>query len=155
MSVPGRHDDEPVQAPTVVNVSCGLWGASAVLLIVGFVITLLSKEQIVADLVARAGMDQLPHEQVVEGTETLLWVLLVGAIAYAGLMGLFAYKAREGTRSARSVLAVLTVLLLVTQFVLFPNVVTVASGLLAVAALVLMCLPQVAHHYPRVPKSLP
>lgn len=155
MSIPGQRDNEPVHAPTLVNVSCGLWGSAAVLLIAGFVVTLLSKEQITAELLSRAGVSGLPREQVVEGTENLLWLLLVGAVAYAGLMGLFAYKAREGTRSARNVLSVLAILLLATQFLLFPNVVTVIAAVVAVAALVLMYLPQVAHHYPRVPRSLP
>lgn len=146
---------EPVRAPTPVNVSCGLWAAAAVLLVAGAVLTLLSKDQVIAEFVGRAQRGDVPAEQIAAGATTLLWVLLIGAITYAGLIGLFAYKAREGTRSARSVLTGLGAVLVLGQFVLFPNVLTVAAALAAVAALVLMYLPSVAEHYPRVPKSLP
>ena len=173
MSTPGADDDqrraegyspsprlpgerhEPVHAPAAVNVACGLWAAAAVLLIAGAVLTLLNKEQIVAEFVGRAQSRRIPAEEIAEGATTALWGLLIGAIAYAGLIGLFAYKAREGTRSARSVLAGLGAVLILGQFVLFPNILTVASALAAVAALVLMYLPSVAEHYPRLPKSLP
>lgn len=152
---PLGEQHEPVYAPTAVNVAAGLWAAAAVLLIAGAVLTLLNKEQIVAEFVGRAQGRRIPAEQIADGAGMALWVLLIGAIAYAGLIGLFAYKAREGTRSARSVLTGLAAVLVLGQFVLFPNILTVAAALAAVAALVLMYLPSVAEHYPRVPKSLP
>lgn len=151
--LPGQAP-EPVDAPRVVNISCALWAVAAVLLVLGFGLTLLDKDAVVAELVASAESEQVTASAISEGTETALWVLFVGAIAYAGLIGLFAYKAREGTRSARTVLTVLAGLLVATQFVLFPNWVTVLSAVVAAAALLLMYLPSVAEHYPKVPKSL-
>lgn len=150
---PGPHH-EAVHAPTPVNVSCGLWGLAGVLLIVGFVLNLLSQDRIVADVMAQGGNEELSGERVAEGVSTAVWGLFIAAVAYAGLLGLFAYKAREGTRSARSVLTALTAVLVLAQFALFPNTVTVLATVVAAAALVLMYLPSVAAHFPRVPKSL-
>lgn len=153
-SDPGPHH-EPVHAPSPVNVSCVLWGVAGVLLVAGFVVTLLSQDRIVADFMAQGGDEELSAARLAEGVSTAVWGLLIGAVAYVGLIGLFVYKAREGTRSARSVLTVLTVVLVVAQFALFPNTVTVLATMVAVVALVLMYLPSVADHFPRVPKSLP
>lgn len=150
---PGPHH-EPVYAPTPVNVSCGLWGVAGVLLIAGFVMTLLEQDRIVADLMARGGDEDLSAERVAGGVSMVVWGLLIGAVAYAVLFGLFAYKAREGTRSARTVLTVLTAVLVLAQFTLFPNTITVSATVVAALALVLMYLPSVAHHFPRIPKSL-
>jgi len=151
---PGPHH-EPVHAPTPVNVSCGLWGVAGVLLIGGFVLTVSHQDRIVADFMASAGEQDISRAQLADGISTAVWGLLIGAVAYAGLLGLFAYKAREGTRSARSVLTGLTVVLVLSQFVLFPNTVTVMACVVAVVAVVLLYLPSVATHFPRVPKALP
>lgn len=151
---PPGSGPKPVRAPMIVNVSCGLWAVTAILIIFGFVVTLLSKDQIVTQLVQQVDGGRKARETISEGTTSLLWMLFVAAVAFAGLIGLFAYKAREGTRSARSVLTVLTGIMIVTQFVLFPNIVTIMACLVALAALVLMYLPSVAGHYPRIPKTL-
>lgn len=150
---PGPHH-EPVYAPTPVNVSCGLWGVASVFLIAGFALTVVRQDRIVADFAARDTAAAVSTEQLADGVTTAVWGLLIGAVAYAGLLALFAYKAREGTRSARSVLTVLTVALLLAQFVLFPNTLTVLACGVAVVALVLLYLPSVALHFPRIPKSL-
>lgn len=150
--------DEPearVVAPKPVNVSFGLWLCAGVLLIAGFVVTLAGKDQIIADLVAENTTETITADKIASGTTTALWVLLVGAITYAVLMALFAYKAREGTRSARTVLTVLTAILVIAQLALFPNLVTLASSLVALAAMVLLYLPSVAGYFPRLPRSVP
>src|SRR5699024_9331838 len=131
------------------------WGVAGVLLIGGFVLTGLQQDRIVADFMASSGEQDISRAQLADGISTAVWGLLIGAIAYAGLLGLFAYKAREGTRSARSVLTGLTVVLVLAQFGLFPNAVTVLAFLVSVVAFVFLYLTRVASHLPCFTLSIP
>ncbi|MGH3451342.1 MAG: hypothetical protein ACRDQW_11600, partial [Haloechinothrix sp.] len=94
--------------------------------------------------------------QIAGGLSAVLWTLAIGGIMFGALWVLFAYKAREGTRSARTVLTVLTVSMIVLQVLLAPfmNLVLVASVVLACVALVLMYLPSVASYFPPLPKTV-
>ena len=67
---------------------------------------------------------------------------------------LFAYKAREGTRSARTVLTGLAVLSVLFQLLFLQGLFADVSALLLVIALVLLYLPRVAEYFPKVGKKL-
>jgi hypothetical protein len=143
---------EGVTPPTPVNVSFGLWIGSGLVFVVGFAITLLNRQQIIDRLVAQDGDERITAEQIATGTTVALWVLLIGSIVFAILFGLFAYKAREGTRSARTVLTVLAVVSVLLTLWMFPNIVTFFALLLAFVALLLMYLPSVSDYFPKPPK---
>ncbi|GAB3501333.1 hypothetical protein [Amycolatopsis cihanbeyliensis] len=151
--LPGDAPKE-VNPPRVVNISFGLWVGSGLSMVAGYVLTLVSKDQIIEQLLEQTRDDRITPADMASGTTTFLWAVLVGSIAFAALFVLFAYKAREGTRSARSVLTVLAVVTMLFQFVLFGHVIfATLSTLLAVAALVLMYLPSVAYYFPKLPRS--
>lgn len=153
-SLPG--DERPkVNPPTPVKVSFALFLVAGLVLIAGFGLTLTAKQEIIDTLVEMNNDEQrISNEQIASGTTTLLWTLLFGAVVFAVLFALFAYKAREGTRSARTVLTVLAVVLLLFQLLLFSNLVTLAAAFLALVATALLYLPTVQDYYPKVPKSL-
>lgn len=94
---------------------------------------------------------QYPAEQVASGTTTFLVVVLIGAVSFAILYVLFAYKARQGTRSARTVLTVFFAIALVFQFTLglFQLVLALLAMLVALIALILMYLPGVRPYFPK------
>jgi len=150
--------------PQVVRISVLLWVAAAIVTVAGFVLMLSSQRQIVAALlnayeVARNAGESIANRNLSEadiaaGVPGLLWSLVVGSVMIAGLIGLFAYRVREGTRSARTALLTLTLVLLVFVFGMpgvFVNLVHVIGLALAVIALVLLYLPAAAEYLPRLP----
>ncbi|WUV60381.1 hypothetical protein OG371_18275 [Amycolatopsis sp. NBC_01480] len=147
-----------VNPPTPVKVSFWLWIAAGVVVIIGQAYTLLIKDQLITELVKQnqqgTGQKVAP-DQIASGTNTLVWLLLIGAVVFAVLLGLFAWKAREGTRSARSVLTGLAIVCVLFQIVIFYNFFTLIAAFVLLIALVLMYLPSVASYFPKVGKKLP
>jgi hypothetical protein len=126
-------------------------------LVLGYVYFLLNK-QVIVDSVVKGNIDpKITRETIESGITTLLWTLVIGAVVFAVLFALFAYKAREGTRSARSILAVLFVLALLFQFLLQLLAPIPLFGLiLALFALALMFWPTetVRGYFPKVGRKL-
>ncbi|MFE0028142.1 hypothetical protein [Amycolatopsis sp. NPDC059021] len=148
--------------PTPVNVSVGLWILSGLLLVAGQVALLLLKQQLIDAIVkttneAKTSGPKPTPADIAAGTTTLLWTLFVGSLVFALLVALFAYKARQGTRSARSVLTGLAIFEAVFQLAFFRDGLSLfmlLSLLLAVIALVLMYLPSVAAYFPKVGRKV-
>jgi len=144
-----------VAPPGAVQASFWIWLLGGVVLIGGQVLTLFLKQQLIDQLIKqnREAGRQVDAASVTSGTTTFVWLLFVGAVVFALLIALFAYKAREGTRSARTVLTWLGVACVLFQFALFSNLPSVMATLLFVIALILMYLPSVAGYFPKVGKK--
>lgn len=152
--------------PQLVRISVLLWVLSAVVMVAGFALMLANQRAITEELLdayetaQRAGesianRETVSESDVVAGVPGLLWLLVVGSVMIAGLIGLFAYRAREGTRSARTALVLLTLVLLVFVFGMpsaFVNLLHVLALGLAVVAAVLLFLPSVSAYFPPLPK---
>lgn len=158
------YERKPVNPPQLVQASVLLWVAAAVALVVGFVLMILNIDEIADAQVEaweqaiRAGDPQtdrdITPEQIRSGTPGFVWLLAFGGVMLALLIAVFAYRAREGTRSARTVLLALTAL--VAVFVVFMpgeyvNLVHWAGLVVAVVALVTLFLPQVNEYFPKLP----
>jgi hypothetical protein len=152
--LPGQAPDV-VAPPKPVQVSFWLWVASGIVFVIGYLVLFLARGQIVDQLVRNNTNKAVTADQIAKGTTTLLAVLLVGAVSFAALYVLFAYKARQGTRSARTVLTVLTAVTLVFQLVLqFASLITLVATLVALVALALMYLPKVVGFFPKAGRGL-
>ncbi|GLY63737.1 hypothetical protein [Amycolatopsis taiwanensis] len=138
-----------VTPPMPVRVSFWLWVASAVVLVVCYVVPVVYRQQIIDQNIKAT--PQYSPEQVASGTTTFLVLLLVGAVSFAAMYVLFAYKARQGTRSARTVLTVFFAVALVFQYLfgLFQLVLALLAMLIALIALFLMYLPAVRPYFPK------
>jgi hypothetical protein len=148
------------RAPKPVEVSFALWVISAVVLALGFGLLLGDSDGVTERLIAGNPDPQVTADAIAAGVATLLWTLFIGGVVFGALFVLFAYKAREGTRSARSVLTVLVVVLAVFQWVIVTDMAgAVAAGVIALAivlaciAVVLMYLPSVAGYFPPLPRT--
>ncbi|RZQ64293.1 hypothetical protein [Amycolatopsis suaedae] len=139
--------------PQVVKVAFYLWIASAVAMIGGAAMSLAMKDRIV-ELTLEVNRDpRLTPDLVSRGTNTLLWTFLVGAVVFGVLFVLFAWKSREGTRSARTVLAVLAVVTALFQMLIFLNEVKVLAIVLSIGAGVCMFLPSTTGYFEKLPKK--
>ncbi|AXB49000.1 hypothetical protein A4R43_32940 [Amycolatopsis albispora] len=138
--------------PQPVKASWYLWIAASVVMVLGFVLSLALKQQII-DLTLDLPRDpRLTAEQVAGGITTVLWTFLVGAIVFAALFLLFAWKAKDGTRSARTVLTVLAVVTVVFQVLFFTNEAKLLACALIIAATVCLYLPSARPYFPKLPK---
>ncbi len=153
--LPGQ-EVQKASPPGVVQASFWLWVIGGLVLIGGQVLTLDLKQQLIDRLIKqnREAGRQVDPAAVASGTTTFVWMLFVGAVVFALLIALFAYKAREGTRSARTVLTVLAILTVLFQLAFFSNLPSVLATLLFVIALVLLYLPSVSGYFPKVGKKL-
>jgi magnesium-transporting ATPase (P-type) len=140
-----------VDPPGPVRVSFWVWLAGGVVLIGGQVFTLAIKQQLIDALIRqnRESGQQVDAVALANGATTAFWLLLGGSVVFSLLIVLFAYKAREGTRSARTVLTGFAVACVLFQAGIFFSIPSVIATLLFVIALVLMYLPAVAGYFPK------
>ncbi|HET6289906.1 MAG TPA: hypothetical protein VFG15_24570 [Amycolatopsis sp.] len=157
--LPGQEAPKHV-VPKPVAISFWLWIAAGLTLIAGPAYLLIGRQTVIDTYLKQNAEQRDPGlrvdpARIVDGVDGLILNLFVGAITFAVLFAIFAYKAREGTRSARAVLTGLAVFLaLVGLFVLGGALFVVIATLIAVIALVLMYLPSVADYYPKVGRKL-
>ncbi|GAA3553402.1 hypothetical protein GCM10022222_41420 [Amycolatopsis ultiminotia] len=153
--LPGQTASK-AKPPKPVHLAFVLVIVAAVVLVVGQVVTILFKQQLVDEAVRQSQQagQKVDAAQVAANASTLVWALFVGALCFGALLVLFAWKSREGTRSARTVVTLLAVLGLIFQLGIVRSVFSVISSLLLVIALILLYLPSVAAYFPKVGKKL-
>ncbi|OXM53321.1 hypothetical protein [Amycolatopsis alba] len=152
-----------ITAPKPVAISFWLWILAGVVLVAGQIALLVLKQELIDGILKNLKehpVDGQPADPalVASGVTTLLWMLFGGAITFAVLFALFAYKAREGTRSARTVLTVGAVFLVLVELLVLGgslNVFLLVATLLVAIALILMYLPSVSDYFPKVGRNLP
>lgn len=160
--LPGQEPPK-ITVPKPVQISFWLWIAAGVVLVTGQVVLLSLKQRLIDEVVKQIATQPiqgrpLDPAQVASGLNTLLWTLLVGSVVFAALFALFAFKAREGTRSARSVLTALAIFLVLVELIFFRgalNLFLLLTTLLTAIALMLMYLPSVSDHFPKAGRKLP
>ncbi|MFI6024070.1 hypothetical protein [Amycolatopsis magusensis] len=138
--------------PQPVRVSWYLWIAACVVMVSGFGYSLADEPRVVSLMLEQPRDPRVTAAQVSAGVHASLWQFLVGAVVFALLFLLFAWKAQDGTRSARSVLTVLAGATIVFQAVIYPNWVKVAACALIVAATACLYLPGARPYFPKLPK---
>lgn len=134
-------------APKMVHYSFWLWLTAGAVAVLGAALAFPAKDAMVQNAVRQNKDPRITEQMIAEGANTLLWSLLVGSVILAALYGLFAYKAREGTRSARTALIVLTVITVLFQFV-FGSIIGLLSAVLAMGALGLLFVPSTRDYFP-------
>ncbi|WP_208024512.1 hypothetical protein [Amycolatopsis pithecellobii] len=142
---------EPANPPKAVQVSFWLWVASGIVFLAGYVILFLNRNQLVAQIIKTTTDPAATPDRIRSGATQALVIALVGAVCLTALTLLFAWKARQGTRSARTVLVVLTVISLLAQIGLgLGSLITLLGTLVGLVALLLMFLPKSTTYFPKV-----
>lgn len=157
LSPKARPAGKPSQgsfAPTPVKISFWLWVAGTAVLILSQGYYLLIQKQVIDSYVARSTDVKITRAQWEASVPVLLWVVFIAAVVFGALMVLFAYKAREGTRSARSVVTVLAILTTLFYALFFVTPYAILAVLLFLIALLLMYLPSVQAYFPKVGRKL-
>lgn len=152
-TLPGDEFVRP-EPPKPVQVSFWLWVVSGVVFVVGYVVLFLARDQLVTQIINTTTDSTATPDKIRAGATQLLVLVLIGSICFTGLNLLFAWKARQGTRSARTVLVVLTVVSLLFQVGLgLGSFITLIGTLVGLVALLLMFLPKVGPYYPKIRRA--
>lgn len=141
--------------PLEVHAAFVLAIVAALIIVVGQVVLVVVKQQFADAIMKQQQPGQaITLEQAQSTANFFVWAMLIGALCYSALLVLFAWKAREGTRSARTIAALLAVLAIVFELGVPRNVYALASSLTLVVMLILLYLPKVADYFPKVGKKL-
>lgn len=154
--VAAGEDAERPEMPTPVKVSFWLWVTSGVVFVLGYVLLFVVRNQVAETAIKNAKLDppKITPDTIRSGLMLLLALLMVGAICYTLLMLLFAWKARQGTRSARTVLTIMTLISLLFQLGFgYWSPITLIGSLIGLVALLMMFLPKVTTYFPRVQRA--
>ncbi|WP_116202024.1 hypothetical protein [Amycolatopsis circi] len=144
------------QPPTPVHAAFVLAILATVVVVAGQILTVVLKQQLVdraVEQVQKSGQ-KVDIAQVQANANTLVWAMLIGALCFGALLVLFAWKAREGTRSARSIVTLLAVLGIVFELGVIRSIFSIVASLALIAMLILLYLPKVADYFPKVGKNL-
>ncbi|MFD8497142.1 hypothetical protein [Amycolatopsis sp. NPDC059657] len=149
--------EETEQAtPTEVKLSFWLWVAAAVFTAAAFVSLFVLRQHFIDEQVKNNTDPKATVDKIANGATYFLLAMLIGAVVMGCLFVLFAYKAREGTRSARTVLTGLLIAD-VLFLILFKRTgaAFLFGPLFGLIALLLMYLPKVQPYFPKVGRQLP
>lgn len=151
--VPGDDLQRP-EPPKPVQTSFWLWVASGIVFVFGYLWLFLHRAQLADTVIKETTNPAASPDKIRSGLTEALIVILIGAVCYAGIELLFAWKARQGTRSARTVLVWLVVASLLFQLGLgFYHEITLIGTLIGLVGLLLMFLPKVTSYYPKVKRT--
>jgi hypothetical protein len=136
-----RRAKPPV--PWEVNLSFGMWLISAVISLVEGIVSVVNKDQVIADLIAVAGNSGLPPEEVRRAATLGFYFGLGFILIFVLLFTLFVFKMRAGRNWARVVLAVLAVVNLMSEAAVSgtSDLFTMGTVLIVVVGLVFMFTP--------------
>ncbi|GAA1034999.1 MULTISPECIES: hypothetical protein [Amycolatopsis] len=144
------------QPPLEVHAAFALAILAALVVVASQIVIIFFKHLLVD--AAMKQPQQPGHALTIEQAQTnvnfFVWAMLIGALCFGALLVLFAWKAREGTRSARSIATLLAVLGIVFELGVIRSLFSLIASLVLVAMLILLYLPKVAGYFPKVGKNL-
>jgi hypothetical protein len=146
-----RRFEEPTPRP--LRFSFYFFTASGLVWLLSSVIYLLNKQNIV-DAQVKSDTTKLTPEQIDSAVNQLLWILLVASLLFTVFLGLFGYKATEGTRRARTLVTIFAVMTVIFHVFLFPAQLGLLSALFAFVGLGLLWFaPSSRKYFP--PRQVP
>ena len=127
-------------------------GAGFIWLLTG-VLFLVNKQSIVNDQVASGDSNGLTPDEIAQALTQILWIYLVMAAVFAAFLGLFGYKATEGTRRARTLVTIFSAILVLFHLFVLRTPYGLLSAMFALIGLALLWSPSARKYFP--PRQLP
>jgi hypothetical protein len=164
---PVRADDEPVMptareaalraqakrrfeepAPRTLRISFYFFVASGLIWLASMVISLIYKQDIIdAQIEASKGTDLTP-DQIANGVTQILWIVTIAALTFTVFLGLFGYKATEGTRRARTLVTIFGTVLVLFHLLLNGTPPGILSAMFCLVGLALLWSPSARKYFP-------
>jgi hypothetical protein len=141
-----RRIEEP--APRTLRFSFYFFTAAGLVWLISAVIFLINKQTIADAQIENNTDPNITAEQIASAVNQLLWFYLVIAVVFTVFLGLFGYKATEGTRRARTLVTIFSAILVIFHLLLFSTQFGILSALLALVGLALIWTPTARAFFP-------
>jgi hypothetical protein len=142
-----RRFEEP--APRTLRFSFYFFVASGLVWLASMVASIIYKQDIVDAEVERS-MElgtELTADQIANGVTQILWIVTIAAVTFTVFLGLFGYKATEGTRRARTLVTIFATVLVLFHLLLNGTPPGILSAFLSLTALALLWSPSARRYF--------
>jgi hypothetical protein len=141
-----RRFEEP--APRTLRISFYFFVASGLIWLASMVVSLLYKQELIDAEVKRNTNPELSPDQIAGGVTQILWIVLIASLAFTVFLGLFGWKATEGTRRARSLVTIFGVVLVLFHLLLNGTPPGILSAMFCLVGLALLWSPSARRYFP-------
>lgn len=141
-----RRFEEP--PPRTLRFSFYFFTAAGLVWLVSMIVSLFYKQTIIDDQIKSNKNPNVTPEQITGAINQLLWILIIASLAFTVFLGLFGYKATEGTRRARTLVTIFAAIMVLFHLLLAPSQLGILSALLAVTGLALLWSPSSRKYFP-------
>jgi hypothetical protein len=126
-------------APAVVRYSFWAWIVAGAIGLIDAILFLTVKDALIDATIKQN--PNLSVDQIRNGANNLVLFTLISAIVFAALYAYFAYRARDGVRSARTAVTVVGILHLLLSLLFPVSYIVLISVLLSIVAIILLYMP--------------
>ncbi|MDQ3789923.1 MAG: hypothetical protein M3422_22100, partial [Actinomycetota bacterium] len=164
---PARGDDEPVMptareaalraqakrrfeepAPRTLRISFYFFVAAGLIWLASMVISLIYKQDIIDAQIEASRDTDLTPDQIANGVTQILWIVTIAALTFTVFLGLFGYKATEGTRRARTLVTIFGTILVLFHLLLNGTPPGILSAMFCLVGLALLWSPSARKYFP-------
>jgi hypothetical protein len=142
----GRRFEEP--PPRTLRISFYFFLLSGLVWLISMVASVILKQSLIDAEIKRNQNPDLTPEMIANGVTQILWIVLVASLTFAVFLGLFGYKATEGTRRARTLVTIFSVVLVLFHLLLNGTPAGILSAMCALVGLALLWSPSARAYFP-------
>lgn len=141
-----RRFEEP--APRTLRISLYFFVASGLIWLASMVISLYYKQDLIDAQIKASKDTDLTPDQIANGVTQILWIVTIAAVTFTVFLGLFGYKATEGTRRARTLVTIFGTVLVLFHLLLNGTPPGILSAMFALVGLALLWSPSARKYFP-------
>jgi hypothetical protein len=141
-----RRFEEP--PPRTLRFSFYFFVAAGLVWLVSMVLSLIYKQQIIDSQIKNNQDPKITPDQIAGAVNQILWVVTIAALAFTIFLGLFGYKATEGTRRARTLVTIFAAMLVIFHLLLNGTQLGILSAMFALVGLALLWSPSARAYFP-------
>jgi len=141
-----RRFEEP--PPRTLRLSFYFFIASGLIWLASMVLSLYYKQDFIDAQIEASKDTDLTPEQIANGITQLLWIVTIAAVTFTVFLGLFGYKATEGTRRARTLVTIFGTVLVLFQLLFNGTPPAILSAMFCLVGLGLLWSPSARRYFP-------
>ena len=141
-----RRFEEP--PPRNLRISVYFFVAAGLIWLASMVISLYYKQDLIDAQVEASKDTNLTPEQIANGVTQILWIVTIAAVTFTVFLGLFGYKATEGTRRARTLVTIFGSVLVLFHLLLNGTPPGILSAMFCLVGLALLWSPSARKYFP-------
>ena len=141
-----RRFEEP--APRTLRISFYFFVAAGLIWLASMVVSLIYKQDIIDAQIEASKDTELTPDQIANGVTQILWIVTIAAVTFTVFLGLFGYKATEGTRRARTLVTIFGVVLVLFHLLLNGTPPGILSAMFCLVGLALLWSPSARRYFP-------